>query len=336
MAQKLTEADKVRLLTKLEDGSTIREVAAQMGLNKTTVLKIKKRWENEGSISRKRGTGLHRISTEEQDHNLVQHLRANPFDSAKKAVAETNFPGSRRTASRRIRESEIRYRVAAKKFQLSEEGKQARLLFALNHIYNEPRFWENVVFSDEKTFQSASNGTVHVYRPAGRRYDELYINNSDRQGRFSISIWGWISYHDAGMCYRINGRLNSQVYIHILENVMLPSVQHVFPENDFIYQQDNCPVHTANAVSQWFQEHNIEVLQWVAKSADINPIENVWAEMAKSMARVRFRNREELWEAIENSWEALLHKPNYFKKLVLSVPRRLRAVIDANGGPTKY
>lgn len=336
MARKLTEADKVRILTKLDEGYTIREVGAQMGLNKTTVLRVKKRWETNATITRKRGTGFNRISTVEQDHNLIQHLRENSFDSARIAVAETNFPGSRRTASRRIRESEIRSRVAAQKIQLNEEGKQARLLFALNHINNEPQFWENVVFTDEKTFQSANNGSVRVYRPSGRRYNEQYIKNSDRQGRFSINIWGWMNYHNAGMCHRINGRFNSQNYIHILENVMLPSVQQIFPENNYIYLHDNCPVHTARVVSQWFQEQNIEVLQWVARSADINPIENVWAEMTKRMSRLRFQNQEELWEEIQNSWEALLHKPNYFRSLASSVPRRLRAVIDANGGPTKY
>ena len=60
----------------------------------------------------------------------------------------TGFPGSRPTASGRINGSEL------EKMKLPEERRQSGLLFALNYIYREPQFWNRVVFTDEKTFQS--------------------------------------------------------------------------------------------------------------------------------------------------------------------------------------
>ena len=62
---------------------------------------------------------------------------------------------------------------------------------------------------------------------------------------------------------------------------MLPSVRSIYLNNSFIYQQDNCPVHTANAIKDWFQNNNVEVLPWPSFSPDINKIENVWAIIVK-------------------------------------------------------
>lgn len=336
MARKLTLVDKVKIITKLEDGYTIRGVAADLQLNKCTILNVKRKWETEGNLNRKRGTGLSRISTPEQDRLLVQYLRENPFKVVRNAIIETHFPGSRQTANRRVKESELRYRVAAKKIKLSEEHKQTRLLYALNHINYGPEFWETVIFSDEKNFQSANNKLAHVYRPRNTRFEERYVNNNDRQGRFSINVWAWINYHGNGMCWKIDDRLTSRNYVHMLENIMLPSVLQIFPENNFVFQQDNCPIHTARIVSEWFQQNNVEVLQWVPKSADLNPIENVWAEMVKRMTMAQFRTRDDLWDLIENTWEDLMEQQGYVRNLILSMPRRLQAVIDANGGIIKY
>jgi ABC-type branched-subunit amino acid transport system ATPase component len=57
--------------------------------------------------------------------------------------------------------------VAAKKIKLTEQNKQSRLLFALNYGFQEIQFWENMVFSDEKMFQSTNDGYVRVYQPRG-------------------------------------------------------------------------------------------------------------------------------------------------------------------------
>ncbi|KAH0810911.1 hypothetical protein GEV33_011880 [Tenebrio molitor] len=51
----------------------------------------------------------------------------------------------------------------------------------------------------------------------------------------------------------------------ILENVMRPSVTRVYPNQNFIFQQDNCSVHTSHRVATWFQDQNINVLAWPSR-----------------------------------------------------------------------
>lgn len=184
----------------LEDGWSIRAVARDFGVNKSTILKIKRRrWEQERTLSRREGSGRHKISNEIEDGNLVDYARGNPFKTAKDAMARTNFSKLHTTACRRIRKTELRNRAAAKKMLLTVRHKQARFLLALNHINRDREFWKRVVFSEEKIF-CANDGQVRVYRPRGTRYDKAYVTETRRDKRFSVNFWGWISYHGLGTC----------------------------------------------------------------------------------------------------------------------------------------
>lgn len=335
---KLTEKDKIVILSKLEERWSVRKVANNYGINKSTVMRVKKRWEMEQSVKRKEGSGSRKISTAYQDEAILNYLRENPFETARNALIATNFPASRSTVCRRIKGSDLNNSASARKSILSDENKQARVIFCLNYVYRPLQFWNNVIFSDEKVFQSTHDGRIRVYRPPNSRYNEKYVTGRNRSGRFSINVWAWICAYGPGIAWRIGDRLNGQVYLDILDNVMLPSVEQLFPNNNFVYQQDNCPIHTARIVKQWFSMNNIELLPWPSCSPDLNPIENVWGLLVKKIYTRNFRpqNENELWMAIENSWEDLSLNENYFRNLISSMHARLNRVLEANGAMTKY
>lgn len=337
MTRHLTEVMKTRIIVMLEEGWSIRMVAERFNINKSTVFKIKKRWEEEQTVKRKVGSGRKSVSNADDDIALLNHLRENPFASAMHAVADSNFPGSRSTACRRIKKSDIKNHAAARKPSITLQTKQTRLLFALNYVYRE-EFWQNVVFSDEKIFQSRNNGHIRVYRPRNSRFDEAYVHSIQSSGRFSVNVWAWISFRGMGVCWKIDGSFRKESYENILENVMLPSVTHLYPENNFIFQHDNCPVHTANNITQWFRNNNVETLPWPAYSPDLNPIENVWGYIVKKIYQKHFhpQNANELWEFIENGWEDMCNKENFIHNYINSMPSRLREVITRDGAMTKY
>lgn len=312
------------------------QISAQVGISKNTVYSIVRKWTRTGSVDRLPGSGRHKISCGEQDEALVNVIQERPFTTAVQATAVTNFPGSVRTARRRIKESGLRNYAAARKTRLRPCDKEARIGFALEHLVRDNAFWNRVIFSDEKVFQSCPNGRLRVYRPRNHRYDERYIDMEDRTGRFSVNMWAWISMGSPGILLHVGERLNSDVYIRILENVMLPSVGLHFPNNNFVFQHDNCSIHRAHRVAAWLQDHGINVLDWPSRSPDLNPIENMWGLLVKHIKerRLIYQNRQQLLNAINEAWQSL--PADYHRNLCLSMPRRLTKVIQLNGAMTKY
>ena len=53
----------------------------------------------------------------------------------------------------------------------------------------------------------------------------------------------------------------------------------------YVLQQDNAPQHTARLTKAWLAEHReqIKIVDWPARSFDLNTIENVWALMAQEL-----------------------------------------------------
>ena len=156
--------------------------------------------------------------------------------------------------------------------------------------YLEPAiFWENVIFTDEKIFQSCYNGRIRVYRPPRTRFEEKYTQKDRSSGRFLVNFWGWISAQGLGVCHFIEGRFNGETYINILRDIMLPSVMQRFPERNFILQHDNCSNHKSQQVTIWIEENQIKVLPWPSCSPDINIIENVWGGFGKKNIQNKFQ-----------------------------------------------
>ncbi|KAJ8956724.1 hypothetical protein NQ318_014079 [Aromia moschata] len=79
--------------------------------------------------------------------------------------------------------------VAAHKVFLTEEHKQRRVQFA-NEFLQGNEFWNSVVFSDEKTFQSSKNGRLRVYRLRDTRFEENYTLCTTIVAAFRSSVRG--------------------------------------------------------------------------------------------------------------------------------------------------
>lgn len=73
--------------------------------------------------------------------------------------------------------------------------------------------------------------------------------------------------------------LNSDTYMSLLEESILPYINRNMG-NNFRLQQDNAPAHSARKVKEYLSDKRIEVLEWPAKSPDLNVVEKVWSWLA--------------------------------------------------------
>ncbi|GBN23092.1 hypothetical protein AVEN_137779-1 [Araneus ventricosus] len=67
-------------------------------------------------------------------------------------------------------------------------------------------------------------------------------------------------------------KVSSQVNLYQMLNFLL---------ENWKYQQDNAPIHSSNSTNNWLQVKNVETLKWPAKSPDLNPIKNLWCDLAR-------------------------------------------------------
>ncbi|CAJ0890843.1 1222_t:CDS:2 [Entrophospora sp. SA101] len=80
----------------------------------------------------------------------------------------------------------------------------------------------------------------------------------------------------------------------------------------------------------------IATIDWPANSPDLNPIENIWKLLNDNIQKHEDfpRTVNELKIALREECENL--DRSVFEEVVTSIPKRIDAVLRANGGPTKY
>ena len=102
----------------------------------------------------------------------------------------------------------------------------------------------------------------------------MFSNGSPRAGVISC-FWGCITVNGVGTLIAVEGNIDSEKYISVLDQQLWPVIAKDFQDKPWIFQEDNCPVHRSQRTREWKEENEISCLAWPSQSPDINIIENI-------------------------------------------------------------
>ena len=335
----ISSAQKENIISLASNGFSARYIASKLGIGRATVGRI---LENLLPNHYTPLTGRPpKLSTTDQ-HAILAQITSGKSANAVQATNHINSiistPVCSETVRRVLRKHSLKAVVKKKKPLLSARHRKKRLDFALKHKEWTVEDWKRVIWSDEtKINRFGSDGRQWVWKKKGEGLISREVQGTVKYGGGNIMVWGCMGWNGVGHLAEVEGRMNADQYMSILEDHMLPSLEESgISEEEVTFQQDNDPKHTSKKAKKWMEDRNITLLDWPAQSPDISPIEHQWVHLKRELGKYPKAPTGvwELWDRVVEVWNAI--PPETCQNLIESMPRRLEAVIKAKGGHTKY
>ena len=132
-----------------------------------------------------------------------------------------------------------------------------------------------------------------------------------------------------GELYFIEGNLNSNMFCEILQQSMIQKLG-----SREVFQHDNDHKHTSKTTIALLKRLRVKVMDWPSMSPDLNPIEYLWGILKRKVEVCKVSNICQLCNVVMKEWTSI--PVATCEALVNSMPRRVKAVLDNDGGHTKY
>ncbi len=179
---------------------------------------------------------------------------------------------------------------------------------------------KSVLWSDKSKFDILVGNHGRRVLQAKEEGDLPACHQHSVQKPASLMVWGCISAFGMGSLHVLEGTMNAERYIKVLEQHMLPSRWRVF-------QQDNAKPHTAAITTAWLRSRRVRVLNWPACSPDLSPIENIWCIIKRKIHQRWTQTLQQLETYIMQEWDQIPE----LQKLITPMPRRLQTVLKRRG-----
>lgn len=335
----LDRETQLRAVGMLQAGLSQRAVADALHTNKSVINRLWLRYQATGSVD-ERQTGRTRATNEIQDRFIrLQALRNRALTARQLSIQLHDTHQvlvSDQTIRNRLHESGLNARRPVRVPVLSRGNRASRLQWAQEHENWLRHDWAPILFTDESRFGLAPDSRrTRVWRRSGNAERLATAQEVHRQQGGTVMVWGGITLGGRTDLVYLDRFLNAVDYRDIiLGPIVVPFAQQVGPQ--FQLMHDNARPHTARVVRTFLEENEIDVLPWPAQSPDLNPIEHLWDTLGRAILRqnVVFNTREQLFDCLSAEWNAIAQ--DQIDNLILSMPRRCRAVINNRGGHTLY
>ncbi|GFU59487.1 transposable element Tcb2 transposase [Trichonephila clavipes] len=279
-----------RIIGKCEEGRSVTSVAAEFGIAHSTVRRNRRQTAGE----------------------IARHT-----------TQATGRPISRFTVARRLHGGGLFARRPVRCVPLTSAHRRRRSLWRREHRNWRDNEWGRVIFTDESKFSLSSDShRILIWRERGSRNHQSNIIERDRYGGRGVLVWGGIMLGSRTDLHIFDaGSVNGTRY---LNEILLPYVRPFRGAMglQFLFMDDNAPCHRTVAAEQLLESEDIERMDWLERSPDLNPIEHVWDFLGRRLAARTLPplTIRELRFALQDEWAAMPHQ--LIGILILSMGRR--------------
>ncbi|GFT16393.1 transposable element Tcb2 transposase [Trichonephila clavipes] len=296
-------------------GLSQADAARRLNVSRSVVQRLWDQYQSEDSVSRRPVPGRPRATTPAEDRFLALSARRRRTTTVPQLVADHFQASGRRISATTVRNRLHNAGLSARRpvvcVPLNGRQRRNRLCWAREHVSWTQQQWASVLFTDESRFTMESDsGRLLIWREQRTRYHQS--NTVERHRTVT------------GLRYRDE----------TLDPYVRPYAAAI--GNDFILMDDNARPHRARIVEEYLEDHGLELMEWPARSPDLNPIEHLWDYLGREVAALNPppRSLHELKQGLLCVWSSLPIPVS--DNLINSMGNRCRQCIQVRGGHIPY
>jgi len=287
--KELTDFERGEIVGLSKGKVSIRKIADILKHPKSTVGEVIKKYNEQGATTTASRSGRPKILSERDNRHLLKIVKENRNNTLEELTENFNtsmaISVSNRTVQRTLHKEGYSGHAAKKKPFVSEQNRKKRYAWCRMRK-NWTTEWNYIIWSDESLFELFNNDSRNwVWRRKNERYNTDCLKPTVKNS-IGVMVWGCFCNNKLGPLVLIEGTLNSDRYIELLKEYLIPFLNslneqgelipwYFFQEENYIFQDDNAPCHASCKTKSWKENNSINILPWPAQSPDLNPIENL-------------------------------------------------------------